>query len=254
MATYSGSLLTPGPAHYVGLGNLRAAFEGQGVLHQIVVTLIVAVAGLLVQFPIGYAIARVLTWRPRFLRIWQAILVVPLVLTPVAIGLVWKFVLDPTLGLERWAFSAFGVQVNLFASTPLALATIVGVDAWLNIPFVIVLLYAGMLALPQEQLEASHLDGASWWQEQRYVQLPLLKPVLLVTAIIRVINDIMLFDIIYILTSGGPGTSTETMSLLSYQEMFQFFQSGQAAAVALVLALIAIPTIVMFNRFVRPRI
>jgi multiple sugar transport system permease protein len=254
MSTSSGSLLNPGASHWVGLANFRAAAQGQGLVHQTFVTLVIVFAGLVIQFPIGYAVARVLTWRPRFLRFWQGLLVVPMVLTPVAIGLVWKFLLDPTLGLQRWVLSAFGLQLNLFASTSWALVMIIAVDAWLNIPFVIVLLYAGMVALPQEQLDAAKIDGASWWQEQRYVHLPLLKPVLLVTAIIRVINDIMLFDIIYILTQGGPGTSTQNLSLLSYQELFHFFQSGQAAAAALVLALISIPTFFLFNRFVRPRV
>jgi ABC-type sugar transport system permease subunit len=254
MATTSGSLLTPEASHWVGLANFRAAFNGQGLVHQAFVTAIIVVAGIVIQLPIGFAVARVLTWRPRLFRFWQGILVVPMVLTPVAIGLVWKFLLDPTLGLERWVLSAFGLQLNLFASTPWALAMIIAVDAWLNIPFVIVLLYAGMVALPQEQIDACRIDGASWWQEQRYVALPLLRPVLLVTAIIRAINDIMLFDIIYILTQGGPGTSTQNLSLLSYQELFHFFQSGQAAAAALVLALIGIPTFFLFNRFVRPRI
>jgi multiple sugar transport system permease protein len=119
------------------------------------------------------------------------------------------------------------------------------------IPFVMLMLVAGMTGIAEEIREAAALDGANWWQMTRYVMLPMLKPVIMVTMIVRCVDIVRLFDTIYTTTKGGPGTSTSTVSLVSYATTFQFYDFGQGAAMAIALTVVMFPIYFLYIRMTR---
>jgi multiple sugar transport system permease protein len=215
------------------------------------VTLLIVAIGVLVQFPLGYLLASALHRRPAGYRWMQTVLLVPLMLTPVAVGEMWLLIFDPSIGVAKYFASPLVHNANWFGTAGLALGVIIFVDAWINVPFVMVMVLAGMSGMPKEPQEAASLDGANWMQMTRYVTLPALRNVLIVTLLLRVIADFQIFDIIFVLTLGGPGTSTQSLGLLTYQHTFQFFETGSGAALAVAMAIITIPVYVAFARFTK---
>ena len=236
---------------FVGLSNYMSAILHDGFLSALRVTLIVVAAAVVIQFPLGYLLASCLNRRPRGYRGIQTVLLLPLMLTPVAVGEVWLFIFDPSIGVARYFASPVAHNLSLLGTPATALCVIIFVDTWINTPFVMVMILAGMSGLPPDPREAARLDGASSGQLLRFITLPALRPVLLVTLLLRVINAFQVFDIIYVLTLGGPGTSTTSLGLLVYQDTFQFFTTGAGAAVAVAMVIIELPVYIAFTRFTR---
>jgi multiple sugar transport system permease protein len=193
----------------------------------------------------------------RFLKnIVNAVILIPLMITPVVVGLIWHYMFDPSNGIIYYLLS-FIPEGSLFGgltSTGTALFSTMIVDTWEMTPFVILVLQAGLSALPGELYEAVKIDGASRWQSFCYVTLPLLTPVLMLTTLIRFMDAFRTFDMIYILTGGGPGISTETISLYDFNTVFKTFQLGYGLtlSVATLIALILLSIIVI--RLIRGRI
>src|SRR5690606_13781961 len=138
-----------------------------------------------------------------------------------------------------------------FAGRLLARGLIVLLDAWMHIPFVMLMLVAGMAGVPDEPLEAAAIDGANWWQTTRFVVLPALAPVIMVTLIVRCIDIVRIFDVVYATTRGGPGTSTETVSVLSYATTFQFYEFSDGAAMSIALAALMFPVYFLYIRLTK---
>jgi multiple sugar transport system permease protein len=247
----SSSLNSSGSAQFVGMRNYVDGVLRGGFWGALQVTLLIVAIGLIVQFPIGYLLASCLNRRPAGYRWIQTILLVPLMLTPVAVGEMWLLIFDPSIGIAKYLAAPFVHSPNWLGSEYLALGVIIFVDAWLNIPFIMIMLLAGMSGLPRDPQEAAALDGASWWQATRYVILPGLRNVIIVALLLRVIADFQIFDIIYVLTAGGPGTSTQSLGLLVYQDTFQFFATAAGAALAVSMAIIMIPVYIAFAKFTK---
>jgi multiple sugar transport system permease protein len=240
--------LTNPVSGFVGLQNYHNYVFTGSFVHLLIVTLTFVAAGLVVQLPIGYVLAACLHREPRGHRVIRTILIIPMLLTPVALGEAWVMIFDPNLGLAKYLATPFITNPNWLGSPTLAIGVIIFVDAWINIPLVMVLVLAGMSSLPQEPFEAARIDGANWWTTTRYVMLPMLRPVLTVAMLVRVIADFQLFDLIYVLTAGGPGTTTTNLAFNVYQTIFQFYDTGAGAALAVAMAVIALP---MFFGFIR---
>jgi multiple sugar transport system permease protein len=203
----------------------------------------------MVQIPVGYLLARALLRPLRGRAVLRTAITLPMMLTPVAIGLMWRFLTDPDLGMIRVVASAFTAShVNLLASPTGALALVVAVNSWINIPFVTLVLLAGMLTVDESLLESAALDGAGWLQVERYVRLPLLGPVLAVCCVLRAAADYRMFDLVYTITRGGPGNSTLNLSMLAYQQSMVNFQIGRACAIAGAMALLALPAYWLFTK------
>lgn len=249
--SFTSQSLIGGTGEFVGLQNyLRAVFTPRFV-GSLGVTLLFVVLGLIVQFVFGYLLAVALHRQLRGFRIARTVLLVPMLLTPVVVGLIWNFMFNPDLGIIGALVRVFGPSVNFFADPVLAIGVIVLLDSWMFIPFVMLMLVAGMTGVPDEVREASALDGANWWQATRYVILPILKPVITVTLIVRCVDIVRLFDTIYTTTKGGPGTSTSTVSLLSYATTFSFYEFGQGAAMSIALTLVMFPVYFLYIRMTR---
>lgn len=235
---------------FIGLDNYAGAFADPRFWESIYVTFLIMAIGLVIQLPLGIGLAVILHRRLRGTRLFRTILIIPMLLTPVAVGLMWRFMFDTDLGVINWLLSLLSVEGPnwLGARWPARFAVII-VDSWQSIPFVMLITLAGLAGLPTGPAEAAAIDGANALQVFFYVTLPSLGPVIVVIAMIRIIDVFKLFDIIFIVTQrGGPGTATQTLGLLIYNTGFIFFQTSRAAALGLLLVVLVAPVYFLWRR------
>lgn len=201
-------------------------------------TLLLTVAALSIEFTLGLALALLIDSLVRAKSFFRAGLLVPMLLPPVVAAVAWRLIFNPQFGVLNGTLREFGVNTASLLWTGgdrSALASVILVDVWEWTPFLFLLLSAGLQAIPPEPLEAARIDGASAWQIFRDVTLPLLRPVILLALLLRAMDLVRIFDQIFILTQGGPGTATETLSLYIYRTAFRFSSFGYASAMSFVL-------------------
>jgi multiple sugar transport system permease protein len=244
------TLGTFSPPRFVGLENYRAALADPRFRESVGTTLRLTLLGLLVQMPLGVALAVVLERNLRGTRLFRSVLIIPMLLTPVAVGLMWRFMFDADLGIINWGLAQLGVDgPNWLGSRWGAVWAVVIVDSWQSVPFVMLVVLAGLAGLPRGPREAAMIDGARGWQVFRFVTLPALMPVILVTVMIRVIDSLKMFDIVFILTTrGGPGTATQTLGMLIYNTGFGFFEISRAAALGILMVILVMPVYWLWRR------
>jgi len=221
-----------------GVGNFTRLFSDNFFLTAMVHTFVFAVAALTCEFLLGLGLALLLNSHIRGRGFFRATLLVPMMLPPVVAAIVWRLLLNPNFGAINGTLKQIGVDTEPLtwtASPVLAMLSVIAVDVWQWTPFVFLVLLAGLQAIPQEPYEAALIDGSSRWQTFRYVTLPLLKPAILIVLLLRTMDLLRVFDQIFILTEGGPGFATETISLYIYRAAFRFFDFGYAAAMSFVL-------------------
>jgi multiple sugar transport system permease protein len=247
------SLLATEPARFVGLANFQREVLSGRFWSSLAVTVTVMICSLIVQVPIGFALAHALVKPFRGRSALRTALTIPMLLTPIAVGLMWKFLADPDFGIIRWAASLADQsgRPNVLGNPISALALVVVVNSWINIPFVTLMLLAGLVGIPDDLYEAAAIDGADRRRTLRYITIPMLLPVLAVTCALRAAADYRMFDIVYTVTKGGPGDATRNLSMLVYQQGLLYFQIGRASAIAVAMALIALPSYWFFVRMVR---
>jgi multiple sugar transport system permease protein len=238
------------PPRFIGLDNYTKAFAEPRFWESIRVTLVIMVLGLVVQLPAGLGLAMLLERPLRGITAIRTALMIPMLLTPVAVGLMWRFMFDTDLGVINWFLGqlSLGTPNWLGRSWPAIFAVTI-VDSWQSIPFVMLIALAGLAGLPKGPREAAAIDGANAWRTFWHVTLPSLMPVILVIVMIRIIDTFKLFDIIFIVTQrGGPGTATQTLGMLTYNTGFIAFQLSQAAALGVLLTLIVSPIYFVWRR------
>jgi len=241
------------PPRFIGFENYSGALADPRFWESIRTTILLATLGIVIQLPAGIGLAVLLDRNLRGVQLFRTILIIPMLLTPVAVGLMWRFMFDTDLGVINWAISMVGIDAPgwLGARWP-AIWAIVIVDSWQSIPFIMLVVLAGLVGLPKGPQEAARMDGANALQVFLYVTLPSLTPVILVALMIRIIDSIKLFDIIFIVTTkGGPGTATQTLGLLIYNTGFGFFQTSRAAALGVLMVLMVLPVYWLWRRAVR---
>ena len=219
-------------------------------------TFIYAATALTIEFLLGLALALLLNTQLRGRSIFRAILLVPMMLPAVVVGVVWRLMLNPNFGAVNGTVKSFGVNTETLtwtASPKLAMASVIIADVWQWTPFMFLILLAGLQAIPQEPYEAALIDGSSPWQTFRHVTLPLLKPAILIALLLRTMDLLRVFDQIFILTEGGPGFATETVSLYIYRTAFRFSNFGYAAAMSFVLLIITNVISVGYIRLLQTR-
>jgi len=201
-------------------------------------TFLFATVALICEFLLGLGLALLLNKQLRGRGVFRAGLLVPMMLPTVVVGVVWRLMLNPNFGAINGTLKQIGINTeNLTwtASPKLAMFSVIAVDVWQWTPFMFLVLLAGLQAIPQEPYEAALIDGSSRWQTFRHVTLPLLKPAILIALLLRTMDLLRVFDQIFILTEGGPGFATETISLYIYRTAFRFSDFGYAAAMSFVL-------------------
>ncbi|MGB9181128.1 MAG: sugar ABC transporter permease [Pyrinomonadaceae bacterium] len=217
-------------------------------------TIVYAIFALTFEFLIGLCLALLLNSRLRGRSLFRAALLVPMMLPPVVVGVVWRLMLNPNFGAINGTLKGFGINstsLTWTASPKLALASVIAVDIWQWTPFIFLILLAGLQTIPQEPYEAALIDGSSAWQTFRHVTLPLLKPAILIALLLRTMDLLRVFDQIFILTEGGPGFATETVSLYIYHTAFRFGDFGYAAAMSFVLLLLTNAVSLLYIRLLQ---
>jgi len=230
--------LTPAGETFVGAQNFLRLLGDPFFYRAAVQTLVFTASALTLEFARGLALALLLDSQIRGRALWRALLLLPMILPPVVAGVTWRLIYNPGFGPLNGALRLVGVdtrRLTWLADPKFALASVVLVDVWEWTPFVFLILLAGLQAIPEEPYEAARIDGSSPWQTFRHVTLPLLLPALLVALLLRTMDLVRLFDSVFILTQGGPGFATETLSLYIYKTAFRFYDFGYAAAASLAL-------------------
>lgn len=237
------------PPSFVGFDNYRTVLAASETWSTLRITLMITFIGLLTQIPIGILLALVLHENLRGTKIFRSILITPMLLTPVAVGLTYRFMFDTDLGVINWALGSIGIEkVNWLGSQTSALFAIIIVDSWQSIPFVMLLVLAALTAISPSLYEAARVDGASVSQIFRRITLPLITPTLLVITMIKIMDFLKLFDTLFILTRGGPGNATTTLGLWTYKTGFVFLEFSRAAALGVIITIITLPVYFLWRR------
>lgn len=243
-----------GPGAFVGLDNFTEVLGRPAFWQAASVTGLYVIGTLGIQIPLGLAIALLLQNDIPFKRTVKVLFVLPMICSPVIVGVVWRMLYDAEFGIVNYLLAdvlRLAIPQPWLGQTSTALVSIVVANIWYMTPFVVLMLSAGLNALPAEPYESAAIDGASPWQVFRHITMPALMPVLVVVVLIRFIDSFKSFDILYVMTRGGPGRATTTLSILSYLEGFKFGNMHYAAVIALFILLVLASAslwLVLFSR------
>jgi multiple sugar transport system permease protein len=239
---------------FVGLENYQALLSDAVFLESIGNTAILVGLGVTIQVVLGTILALFFDLHLRGMGLVRGVLILPMLLTPIVVGLMWRAMLNPEWGVVNWALGELGLPQPFWLGDPsIAIFTLVLVESWQWTPFIMVIVFARLQALPPDVFEASSVDGAKWRQTLRHVTLPLLAPAIAFAAIFRAIDSFRAFDIVFGLTYGGPGNFTSTLSFYTYETGFTFTRYGYSSAIAWVMVVVAIVGVTLLLRFVAVR-
>ncbi len=223
---------------FVGVDNYISLFTDGRFWNAMIVAVIFVAIAVPIEFMVGLAGALVLNQNIRGRSILVPLLFLPAMMAPIVVGLLWKIMLAGSWGFISYnVLERFGLigSTSVFASPNLALYALIFVDIWQWTPFMMLAFFAGLQALPLGPYRAAAVDGASSLQIFFRLTLPMLTPLLAVVGLLRLIDAFKIFDTVFILTGGGPGTSTETPSMLAYKMTFEFWNIGEASALAIIV-------------------
>ena len=234
-------------SRFVGLGNYAALLADTRFWWSLVHTVVIVAASVALQFMIGFAVAYGLYKLARGARALTTLSFIPHIVTPVVGALFLRWMFAGRWGLIDGVLLGLGVTPPNWLGDPAwATVTVILADTWRFAPFMILVLYAGLQSLDQNMFEAAAVDGARGWPMLRFIVLPAMKPIILFVLAIRTMDAVRFFDIIYVLTSGGPGTATETITTYTYVLGFRALEIGKASALGVItLALISLLTMAL---------
>jgi multiple sugar transport system permease protein len=207
--------VNPNP-HFVGLDNFKSVLGDQIFWQSVTVTGIFGLVATAVETVLGVGLALLLNRSSTIGRLFERVLIVPLMIAPVIAGVIWKLMFNPQFGILNHVLG-LGSTFDWLSGTT-ALWSVILVDVWIFTPFVAILVLAGIRSLPKEPFEASEVDGASWFYMFRKLMLPMLWPYILVAVIFRFMDNLKVFDHIYVLTAGGPGVATRTLQIGAFED------------------------------------
>jgi len=237
---------------FIGLDNYIRAFTTPEFIQSIGNTFVIVVASLLVQGPLAILIALLLNRRMKGRSVFRLLIFVPYVLAEVIAGLAWRLLLQPNGGVNALleAVGLGALKQNWLADPSIALFTIFLIMTWKYIGFAILLMLAGLQGVPDELAEAAAIDGASWWQTQRYITLPLLGPTIRIWAFLSIIGSLQVFDIVWVTVSPTVRQmATDTMATYMVQQGQFAGQPGYGSAIAVILFLISLVVALVYQRF-----
>lgn len=218
---------------FVGAAHYRRLAEDTLLRAGALNTMIFAIGGVAIQIVLGFLLAWAVSRLRRARIVYRTIFILPILVPGILIGAIWKLMLNYDFGLVNGALELFGVNPLDWLGTPaLALPSVIAVDIWHWTPFCFLLLLAGFESLPQDVQEAARVDGAGTWNELRYVLIPMMMPVIVVTFLFRFVTSLKVFDEIYLLTGGGPGSATEVLSYTIYRTFFAQDRMGYGSAMS----------------------
>jgi multiple sugar transport system permease protein len=242
------------PPSFVGLQNYEWALSDPTIWSRLQVTALTVVLTVSVQMIVGFLLALLFERQFPGRRILMILVLTPMMLSYVAVGAFFRYYYEPTFGLVSQVVRLFTREPFIVLETPAgAMAGIIFADAWMWSPFVMLLVLAGLVSVPKYLYEAAEIDRASWWRKFRTITFPYIKGLLLLALLFRTIEAFKLFDVVFLITNGGPGTSTETIAVYVYRLAFQYFRTSQSAALAYILLFIVIVLTNLYLYFVNRR-
>ncbi|API57594.1 sugar ABC transporter permease (plasmid) [Rhizobium leguminosarum] len=244
----------PEPLQFVGFENYVQAFNAFDFRAALTNTLILSMLGTTLEFTFGLAIALILLKALPGMNVVRALLILPTTIAPIVVGFLFRYLYDPGGGLLSWLLQSLWLPVpaeGILGSPSTALAAILLVDIWQWTPFFAIVLYASLLAVPDEILEAARLDRASAWTILMRIKLPLIKRTAIIIVMLRFMQIFNTFDTVLVLTRGGPGTSTRTLGYSLYEQGLVNFNIGLVSAMTWITVLIVnvIVTLYVFFAF-----
>ncbi|MEO0637690.1 MAG: sugar ABC transporter permease, partial [Pseudomonadota bacterium] len=248
-----------GEAEFIGFDNYIDLLGDEAFLESTLVTLKFAFAVVSIEMVLGVGLALLLDRNLRGMSILRTIFILPMMIAPIVVGLMWRYMYHPSIGTFNRILEDFGLgPVPWLTQGNWALTSVILADVWQWTPFIFILALAALQSLPRSAMEAARIDGASAWQTIWHIKLPLMMPVLIVTLLLRLIDAFKVLEVVLVLTNGGPGLSTEILSLRIFRTAQEFRELGTAAAMSnyllimlmlltIAIAIICIFPIIMFS-------
>lgn len=240
------------PWEFVGIGNFARLLSDAQFHVALRNTIVFTSVAVTIEFLLGLGLALLLDKFIRRLTFLKTVLMIPMMLPPIAVAITWKIIYEPQFGVLNEIMFRLGLPVQAWAGdVNLAMFSIIVADVWQWTPFIFLLMLAGLASLPVEPYEAAALDGASSWRQFRDLTLPFLRPVIAIALLLRVMDALRLFDLVFILTGGGPADRTKVLSLYIYQVAYRFADPGYAAAISLFVLFVTIVLSTWFMKRMR---
>ena len=226
---------------FIGLTNYASMLGDDLFRGAVVVTVLATIGVVVVEISLGLALALLFNRDFPGKRVARSLFLLPLITTPIIVGLTWRMLFNGEFGMIDYFIRGLGLTPpNWLADPALALPSIILAETWQITPFVTLMFVAGLQAIPAEPYEAARVDGANAWQRFRYITIPLLRPVLFLALIFRATDAVRMFDLIYVMTGGGPANATQTLNMYVFKVGFSFLNMGYGSALATVLMLVCI--------------
>ncbi len=247
MSVSSMTLMRPSLLPFTGAQNYLRIMDNPQFWGSLWLTVKYSFVTVMAEFVLGLGIALMLNAVVRAKPVYFAILTIPMAMSPVSVALIWRMLLQPNLGIVNHLMETAGLpRLDWLGSADLALWSMAAIDVWQQTSFVVLILAAGLASLPRDPYEAADVDGAGKLQQFWYLTLPMLRPVAAIAVIIQLINEFRTYDLTYVLTKGGPGTSTEVLSFFAYRQAFLGLSLNEGSAAAFILLLIVLAITVLF--------
>ncbi|MEL6677270.1 MAG: sugar ABC transporter permease [Pseudomonadota bacterium] len=237
-----------GEAEFVGLRNYTNLLADEAFRESFMVTLTFASIVVTLEMVIGVGLALLLDRNIRGMSALRTLFILPMMIAPIVVGLMWRYMYHPSVGIFNRTLKSWGFEpIPWLSDGWWSLTSVIIADVWQWTPFIFILALAALQSLPQSAMEAARIDGASTWETIWYIKLPLMMPVLVVTCLLRLIDAFKVLEVILVLTNGGPGLSTEILSLRISRTASEFRELGEAAAMSnYLLILLLLITLAMF--------
>ncbi|MEX2536260.1 MAG: sugar ABC transporter permease [Trueperaceae bacterium] len=236
------------PPSFVGLQNFGDALADRRFWNGVRNTFYFTLLAVPIQLVLGLGIAILFNREFPGKGFVRTIILLPMVATPVAIALIWALMFNPSLGVLNYFLESLGLPRSLWvASADLVIPSLVLVDVWQWTPMVALILLAALAGIPGEFYEAARIDGATGFQAFRFITLPSIRSAIIVALILRSIDALKTFDIIYVITAGGPGTASETLNVFAFKTGFEFFRAGYSASLLIFLMFLVLGIAIMLN-------
>jgi len=243
------SFVTPQNNRWVGLGNFIRMATDRRFWNSLKVAGILGVWSVSLQVLLGLGISLLLVTRYRFAKASRTLMLLPLTTPPIVASLMWRLFFTPTNPGMNYVLSQFGIKGPNWFDTPFtAMSAIVMANVWQWTPFCMLLLVAAIESLPEDPFESAIIDGANWWQRFRLITLPLLWPTILFVATFRAVESLKIFPLVYVMTGGGPGTSTEPINFYAFSTAFEYSKVGYGSALVVIMMFLVVGIVVALRR------
>lgn len=236
-------LTSAGRKFFVGFENYANLFKDEIFIQSIKNTTVLILGSLAIELTLGFLLARLFYSLAGLILVnfFRSMVILPMMTTPICIAMLALYVLDPTLGIVSYLLSLLGIEpITWFASSSTALLSVILINAWQWTPFMMLLMLAGLMSIPRNLYEAADIEGAKWHHLVRWIELPAIRDIIIIGVILRVIENLKLFDLVYITTRGGPGDATEILTFFAYRTNFTAFRIGYGSAAAVMILVISI--------------